>query len=49
MELLQWPLGLGDHPVLNQPVLVNRGKFGYYVQAGNVKASIPKVSCMTHA
>ncbi len=49
VELLQWPLSLGDHPVLNQPVLVNLGKFGFYVQAGNMKASLPKVSRMTHA
>ena len=49
VELLQWPLSLGDHPVLDQPVLVNRGKFGFYVQGANVKAAIPKVSRMTHA
>ena len=49
VELLQWPLSLGDHPVLNQPVLINRSNFGFYVQGGNVKASLPKVSRMTHA
>ncbi|KAL0040585.1 hypothetical protein WJX77_011670 [Trebouxia sp. C0004] len=41
VELLQWPLSLGDHPALNQPILLNHSKFGYYVQAGNVKASLP--------
>ncbi len=34
---------------LTSQFLFNHSKFRYYVQAGNVDASLPTVSRMTHA
>ena len=43
VELLRYPLPLGNHPDDNEPVTLNCGKFGFYVQAGDLRANIPKV------
>ena len=44
VQLLKWPLLLGEHDALKQPVLLHHGKFGYYVQVGHTNAPLPKVS-----
>ena len=43
VELLSWPRLLGNHDSLHDPVVQHRGKYGYYVQVGQTKATIPKV------
>ena len=42
LELLKWPVVLGDAPS-GEAVLLARGKFGFYVQQGELRASIHKV------
>lgn len=42
LEMLKWPVVLGDAPS-GEAVLVAKGKYGFYVQQGGLKASLGKV------
>lgn len=46
LELLKWPVELGDAPS-GQAVLLARGKYGFYVQQGELRASIQKVCLLS--
>lgn len=42
LQLLKWPVVLGDAPN-GELVLLARGKYGFYVQLGELRASVHKV------
>ena len=45
LKLLKWPVVLGDAPS-GEAVLLARGKYGFYAQQGELRASIRKVCLM---
>lgn len=47
LELLKWPVVLGDAPS-GEAVLLARGKYGFYVQQGELSASLDKVRLLLH-
>ena len=42
LDLLKYPLMLGNHHEDNEPVIMNAGPFGWYVSHSNVNASLSK-------
>jgi len=36
------PVNLGDHPKSGKPITVRQGRWGPYVQAGTIRANVPK-------
>lgn len=46
LELLKWPVVLGDAPS-GEAVLLARGKYGFYVQQGQLRASVQKVCLLS--
>ena len=47
LELLKWPVVLGDAPS-REAVLLARGKYGFYVQQGELRAPIRKVCLLPY-
>lgn len=43
IELLQWPLLLGEHSDLKDSVFLHLGKYGHYFQVGNTRVPVLKV------
>lgn len=46
VELLQWPMLLGDDPRGDQVYMIRTQSGYFYVQRGEMRARIPKVCCL---